>query len=91
MNNFTTSGFIDLATFDEMEKYMYGCTNAITYFVRETKKSTWFTQMPIILQNIEVPDFGKQFEVVLNRSADYLLSTWISLIIPEITFSPQAQ
>ena len=40
-----TSGFIDLATYDELEKYMYGCGDAVAYFVRTTCKSTWFTQV----------------------------------------------
>lgn len=90
MSNLTTSGFIDLATFDELEKYMYGCKQAITYFVRETKKSTWFTQLPVLLQIDQQPDFGSQFEVMLTRSADYLCSTWITIVLPEITFSPQS-
>ena len=44
-----TSGFIDLATFDEIEKYLYGGPDATAYFVRETRKSTWFTQVPVVL------------------------------------------
>ena len=44
-----TSGFIDLATYDELEKYMYGGNDATAYFVRETRKATWFTQVPVCL------------------------------------------
>ena len=44
-----TSGFIDLATFDEIEKYLYGGPDATAYFVRETRKATWFTQVPVVL------------------------------------------
>lgn len=44
-----TSGFIDIATYDEIEKYMYGGDEAITYFVRSCRKSTWFTQVPVLL------------------------------------------
>ena len=44
-----TSGFIDLATFDELEKYEYGGADATAYFVSETRKSTWFTQVPVVL------------------------------------------
>jgi hypothetical protein len=44
-----TSGFIDIATFDEIEKYMYGGPTATAYFVREIRKSTWFTQVPVPL------------------------------------------
>ena len=32
-----TSGFIDLATFDEIDKYMYGGADSTVYFVRETR------------------------------------------------------
>ena len=48
-----TSGFIDLATYDELEKYMYGGSDAIAYFVRETRKATWFTQVPVQLAKCE--------------------------------------
>ena len=48
-----TSGFIDLATYDEQEKYMYGGRNATAYFVRETRKSTWFTQVPVVLEQMQ--------------------------------------
>jgi hypothetical protein len=44
-----TAGFIDLATYDELEKYMYGGADATAYFVRETRKATWFTQVPVVL------------------------------------------
>ena len=44
-----TSAFIDLATFDEIEKYMYGGQDATAYFVRETRKATWFSQVPVVL------------------------------------------
>ena len=37
-NSNVTSGFIDLATFDELEKYMYGGDTATAYFVRQTVK-----------------------------------------------------
>ncbi len=34
-----TSGFIDIATKDEIEKYMYGGKTSTAYFVRETRKA----------------------------------------------------
>ena len=56
-----TSGFIDLATYDELEKYMYGGADATAYFVRETRKATWFTQVPVVLSRQSgTPDFGQQ-------------------------------
>ena len=46
-NSNVTSGFIDLATYDEIEKYMYGGAKATAYFVRQTRRFTWFTQVPL--------------------------------------------
>lgn len=81
-----TSGFIDLATFDELEKYMYGGPKAITYFVRETRKSTWFTQVPTVLSRCNgTPDFNQEWGSYITRAGDYLLSTWIRLDLPAIT------
>lgn len=81
-----TSGFIDLATFDEIEKYQYGSSNAYAYFVRETRKSTWFTQVPVVLsRGAGNPDFGKDWSVNISRAADYLLHTWLRVQTPSVT------
>jgi hypothetical protein len=86
-----TSGFIDLATFDELEKYMYGGNRAITYFVRETKKSTWFTQVPTVLSRCNgTPDFNQEWGSYITRAGDYLLATWLRLDLPAVTFAQQA-
>lgn len=84
-NSNVTSGFIDLATFDEIEKYLYGGADATAYFVRETRKSTWFTQVPVCLSNGNgTPDFGKEFSVTISRAGDYLLQTWLRVTIPSV-------
>lgn len=83
-----TSGFIDLATFDELEKYMYGGPDATAYFVRETRKSTWFTQVPVVLSRASGnPGFGTEFSVSISRAGDYLLQTWLRLTTPVVTAS----
>ena len=80
-----TSGFIDLATFDELEKYMYGGPDATAYFVRETRKSTWFTQVPVVLSRASgSPQFDQEWSVTISRAGDYLLQTWLRLCTPEI-------
>ena len=72
-----TTGFIDLATYDELEKYMFGGQDATAYFVRETRKSTWFTQCPVTLSSSNgTPEFGSEFSVSISRAGDYLLGTW---------------
>lgn len=80
-----TSGFIDLATFDEIEKYMYGSPEATAYFVRETRKSTWFTQVPVVLSRAAgSPAFGQEWSVAISRAGDYMLQTWLRLTTPRI-------
>jgi hypothetical protein len=80
-----TSAFIDLATFDELEKYMYGGIGATTYFVREVRKSTWFSIVPVVLaRSSGQADFGQQWSVNISRAGDYLLHTWLRLTLPSI-------
>lgn len=82
-----TSGFIDLATFDEIEKYQYGSNQAFAYFVRETRKSTWFTQVPVVLaRSSGSPGFGQEnWSVSISRAGDYLLNTFLRVRIPAVT------
>lgn len=84
-----TSGFIDLATFDELEKYMYGGPDATAYFVRETRKSTWFTQVPVVLSRASgSPGFGQEWSVSISRAGDYLLQSWLRCTIGSVTLTP---
>ena len=81
-----TSGFIDLATYDELEKYMYGGDDATAYFVRETRKSTWFTQVPVVLSRASgTPSFDSEWSVQISRAGDYLLNTWLRVTLPSLT------
>uniref|UniRef100_A0A6C0EK81 Major capsid protein n=1 Tax=viral metagenome TaxID=1070528 RepID=A0A6C0EK81_9ZZZZ len=81
-----TSGFIDLATYDEMEKYMYGGSSATAYFVRETRKATWFTQVPVVLSRSNGnAEFGTDHSVSISRAGDYLLHAWLRVNFPSVT------
>ena len=83
-----TSGFIDLASFDEQEKYLYGGPDAIAYFVRETRKATWFTQVPVVLSRASgTPSFNQEWSVTISRAGDYLLQTWLRVTIPSVTLT----
>ena len=80
-----TSGFIDLATFDELEKYLYGGSDATAYFVRETRKATWFTQVPVVLSRCNgLADFGADFSSAISRAGDYLLASWLRVTTPSV-------
>jgi hypothetical protein len=91
VNNCTanlTAGFIDLATYDELEKYMYGGPDATAYFVRETRKSTWFTQCPVMLAKCNgTPEFGAEWSCSISRAGDYLLGTWLHVVTPHVSIS----
>ena len=87
-----TSGFIDLATYDEQEKYMYGGEAATAYFVRETRKATWFTQVPVCLNKASgTPQFNQEWSVSITRAGDYLLHTWLRVTLPAIELSSTNQ
>lgn len=87
-----TSGFIDLATFDEIEKYLYGGPDATAYFVRDTRKATWFTQVPVVLSRASGnPAFGQEWSVSISRAGDYLLQTWLRLTTPAVKLEDNNQ
>ena len=82
--------FIDLATFTELEGFLYGGPEAVTLFVRAVQKANWFSFVPISLRNSGgTPNFGiKKNASTLNRSGDYVLNTWFRCQIPLISFTP---
>ena len=81
-----SSGFIDLATYDDIESFLYSGHKAVTYFIRQHKKSSWFTQVPVTLTvSNGTPDFGASWSVNISRAGDYLLHTWLEVVCPAIT------
>ena len=81
-----STGFIDLATYDNVEKAMYGGSRTITYFMRETVRSTWFSQIPIQMQNSEDDTgFGKNFTVTVSREGDYLMNAWLRVSLKGVS------
>lgn len=93
MSNTVTSAFIDLATFDEIEKYLYNGPTAITYFVRCVRKCTWFAQVPVPLtQNAGNPEFNGDVAFQISRAGDYLLHVWLRATLPAVSIvsSPSA-
>lgn len=87
-----TSGFIDIATYDEIEKYMYGGKDALAYFVKSSKKSTWFSQVPVLLsRNNGNASFGQEWSVSVSRAGDYLIHTWLRITFPEVKLKENNQ
>jgi len=80
------NGFIDLATFSELESFLYGGPLAISWFVAGVQKANWFTIVPIQLRNNGTFGFGAEgVSASLNRSGDYVLNVWFRCEIPTIT------
>jgi hypothetical protein len=83
-----TSGFIDLATFDELEKYMYGGDTAVSYFVRKVRKATWFTIVPVVLSKSSgIAQFNQQWSANISRAGDYLLRSFLRITVPAVQIS----
>lgn len=89
-----TAGYIDLATMDVLEsEYLYGTDEeSVTYFVRKSTKSTWFTQIPVTLhKSSSSSDFGSDWTVTISRAADYLLNVWLRVTVPSVTLDASNQ
>jgi len=82
--------FVDLATFSELEGFLYGGPHAVTYFVASVQKANWFSFIPITLRHCSgTPDFGQRnVAASVNRSGDYVLSVWFRAQIPPIGLTP---
>ncbi len=54
--------------------------------VRETRKATWFTQVPVSLTRANgSANFGSEWSASISRAGDYLLYTWLRVRIPSVT------
>jgi hypothetical protein len=81
-----TTGFIDLATFKEIDAFMYGGIIAVTYFVRGVQKGNWFTYIPTQLRHTQTFDFGIQrASALINRNGDYVCEGWLSILLPQVS------
>ena len=77
--------FIDLATFSEIEGFLYGGPDAITWFVAAVQKANWFSYIPIVLRQNGVCDFSQRgVSASVNRSGDYVMSVWFRVRIPKV-------
>lgn len=83
-----TAAYVDLATYDNLEKYLYGGCYAVTPFVREITKATWFSTIPtkLSLQG-STPAFGGEINALISRAGDYLLNNWVRVTLPEVNYS----
>ncbi len=77
--------FIDLATFSEIEGFLYGGPDAVTWYVAAVQKANWHSFIPIELRHNGSIDFGsKNVSASVNRSGDYVLHIWFRAQIPQL-------
>lgn len=81
------AGFVDIATYDEQEKYTYGGPNASARFVRRVQKSTWFTLIPTVLSSTSNRNFGQEWSANISRAGDYMVNNWLRAQWPEVRLS----
>jgi hypothetical protein len=84
------AAFVDLASFDYLEKFLYGGCDASAYFIKKVRKSTWFTIVPVVLSSNGNAAFGQTWSVNISRAGDYLVRSWLRVTLPAITMSMTA-
>lgn len=83
------AGFLDLATYDDLDRLLYGGADSYSWFLREVRRSSWFTLVPCALARATGQgSFGQEWSAVVSRAGDYLVNTWLRVTIPAVTLRP---
>jgi len=88
-----SASFIDLASLSSIEtNYLYKTKGqATSYFLRQTRRSSWFTIAPLLLSKSNGnPTFGSDYSVTVSRSGDYLLNAFLRLTLPKVELNAAA-
>jgi hypothetical protein len=81
----STSAFIDMSTYAELEAFLYGGPFSITHFVGTVQKSNWFSLVPTTLRMSQEPAFGsRNVSATINRNGDFLVKLWVRVDMPQI-------
>lgn len=57
---------------------MYGGPDAVANFVRATRKSNWFSQVPVQLSQLNGQlNFNQQWSAKITRGGDYMIQNWL--------------
>ena len=81
----------DLNNYGELEKDLYGDSNAPSYFNREFTKCIPFVQLPkeINMNKTGTANFGYSWSVVIDKKfGDYLTNMWVMVELPEVKLKP---
>lgn len=77
--------FVDLATYSELEAFLYGGESAISYFVAGVQKGNWYSMVPVQLRKLGTHEFGASgVSASINRSGDYVLNATLRAKFPAV-------
>ena len=77
--------FIDLATFDALERFLYGGSMAITRFAGTVQKCNWFSKIPVNIGFLQNPYFGaRNISSLMHRNGDFILNITFTTTIPKV-------
>ena len=81
-----TAAFLDLASYDDIDRLLYGGCDSYSYFVREVRKCTWYTMIPAALSRAAGSGgFGQDWSAIVSRAGDFILNTWVRITLPAVT------
>lgn len=76
-----TSGYIDLATYDDIDRELYGGDEVTTWFSKEIQPFSWFVRLPVPLKaqgQTTNPTYS------FAKSADFVTDCWYQFTTPDI-------
>lgn len=80
--------FVDLATYSELEAFLYGGESAISYFVAGVQKGNWYSMVPVQLRKLGTHEYGANgVSASVNRSGDYVLNATLRVKFPTVAFA----
>lgn len=82
--NNSTSVYVDLSTFDEIEELLYAGASAANIFHARITKCIWFGHIPIRLRHSGTRNFNETFVFTQPRQGDYATYSWARITLPQL-------
>jgi hypothetical protein len=79
-----TTGFIDLATLDDIDRKLYQGEKVTTLFTSKIRVTSWFTQLAVPLKaegQVSQPNYK------ISRTGDFLVHSWMRIALPALRFN----
>lgn len=76
-----TAGYIDLATYDDIDRELYGGDEVTTWFSREIQPFSWFVRLPVPLKGTGQTSNPTY---VFAKSGDFVTDVWYQFTTPDV-------